>query len=513
MTSAYYPKITIRAGQFLDSDGRQVLLHGINLVNKDPQAGYLGDENGETFALLRRWGFNCIRLGVIWDGLEPEPGNYNRTYLEGIERQLDWAYQNGLYVFLDMHQDLYSVLYSDGAPGWATLHEGQPHVGDGAVWSDAYFTSPAVQTALENFWNNAPAPDGAGLQDHLAACWKLLAQRFGSHPALIGYDLLNEPVPGLASPQALALQFARGAELLAQTGLFDSGMNSSNHRTEDLLRMWSTPDGRFQILQILSDPKLYAEVLEAPRPIYNQFEQLSLVPFYLRTAQAIRSVDPHGLLFLETSMGSNMGIFSAIEPLILKGVRDPQQVYAPHGYDLVVDTPHIAQASPERVRLIFHRHAVTARSHHWPMLVGEWGAYGFNPGTLPAARAVVRIFEETLCSDTYWAYQDDLDQADCFPALSRPFPEKITGALESYHYDAETGLFRCVWVENPAVTAPTVIYLPVWFHFDPQQIHPRPTEIVRQAAGVWLVFAPLGQAVRREFTAQNNELAGQGPIG
>ena len=40
----------------------------------------------------------------------------------------------------------------------------------------------------------------------------------------------------------------------------------------------------------------------------------------------------------------------------------------------------------------------------WPMLVGEWGAYGRQPGTLTAARAISGIFEKLLCSDTYWAY-------------------------------------------------------------------------------------------------------------
>jgi len=47
-------------------------------------------------------------------------------------------------------------------------------------------------------------------------------------------------------------------------------------------------------------------------------------------------------------MGSNMGVYSGIEPLSSGGQRDPQQAYAPHGYDLVVDTARIASASAER---------------------------------------------------------------------------------------------------------------------------------------------------------------------
>ena len=67
-------KIDIRDTRFVDAEGRHVLLHGINLVNKNPDEGYFFDAGPELFAAMRDWGFNVIRLGVIWDGLEPEPG-------------------------------------------------------------------------------------------------------------------------------------------------------------------------------------------------------------------------------------------------------------------------------------------------------------------------------------------------------------------------------------------------------------------------------------------------------
>jgi len=111
-----FPSLATHAGQFVDLQGRQVILHGINMVNKDARAGYLGSEDLKTFASFRRWGFNCVRLGVIWDGLEPKPGVFNEAYLQGIDRQIAWAKANDLYVLLDMHQDLYSVLYAVGAP-------------------------------------------------------------------------------------------------------------------------------------------------------------------------------------------------------------------------------------------------------------------------------------------------------------------------------------------------------------------------------------------------------------
>jgi endoglycosylceramidase len=493
--------IEVRDSRFYDGAGRQVILHGINYVNKDPKAGYLYPEADSPFGALREWGFNCLRLGLMWAGLEPRPGVYDEEYLRRIQGQLDLARAHGLFVFLDMHQDLYSALYSDGAPAWATLHEDEPHIA-GEVWSDAYMTSPAVQRAIDNFWRNAPAPgarglsEGPGLQDHFAACWKLLAERFGKHPAVIGYDLYNEPMMGSAAPQALSRQFSRGAELLAREG----GGGDADGGAEAMLALWGSPEGRAQVLRGLDDRKIYAEVVEAPRPAYNEFEREALMPFYERVASAIRAVDAERIIFLEASMGSNMGVYSAIEPLADGG----PQAYAPHGYDLVVDTQAVAEASPARVELIFSHHGETARRLGMPMLVGEWGAYGSWPGTLPAARAVAQCFERLLCSDAYWDFRPGLEKAPCFPALSRPYPERTAGVLEAYAYDPAENRFACSWTEDPAIDASTEVYLPSWLGFDPSHLSLFPSggfqveELGRGA--VRLCIPTSGSSLRRELT-------------
>ena len=85
------------------------------------------------------------------------------------------------------------------------------------------------------------------------------------------------------------------------------------------------------------------------------------------------------------------------------GRRDAQQAYAPHGYDIVVDTPQLARASNARVEFIFTRHRETAERLDMPMLVGEWGAFGgHGADVVPAAWGVVDVFETLGCSDTYW---------------------------------------------------------------------------------------------------------------
>jgi endoglycosylceramidase len=465
--------LTIQNQRFIDSQGRQVLLHGINLVNKDSSVGYLGGEGHEFYAQLAAWGFNCLRLGVIWDGLEPQPGQYSETYLKGIDRQIELAARQGLYVFLDMHQDLYSVLFSDGAPAWATLTDDAPHIAEG-IWSDAYFTSPAVQAALDNFWKNAPGPDGVGIQDRYARAWGVLAQRYGGNPAVIGYDMMNEPNPGSQSLQVQSAMFSKGAEIMAARGgeWGSAGIAfESPNPVEELAMAWLTPEGRHQILHLLDDLDLYTQVIDAVQPIYNDFEQSKLMELYRRAAAEIRAHDPDGFLFLESSMGSNMGVNTAIEALSgLAGGFDRNQVYAAHGYDLVTDTGSLAQASTVRIRLIFERQAKAAQRLGMPLLVGEWGAYGDIPGTLPAARAVVGVFEEILASETYWAYIPGIEDTDSFPAVHRPYPERVAGQLARYHYDPEMSQFTCTWREDDSTTAPTRIYLPNWFGFEADMV-------------------------------------------
>jgi len=208
--------VYVQGQSFKDPYGRDLILHGINVVNKDPGSSYVGHISPGEMRKFKSWGFNVIRLGIIWDGLEPEPGIYNEEYLSKIDEMVQWAGDNSLWVILDMHQDLYSVKYSDGAPIWATIDEGKPHV-TGAIWSDAYLFSPAVQTAFDNFWKNAPSPDGIGVQDHYISLWKHIASRYADNTTVIGYDIMNEPFMGSAANDIMPVLLTAYARVVAET--------------------------------------------------------------------------------------------------------------------------------------------------------------------------------------------------------------------------------------------------------------------------------------------------------
>jgi endoglycosylceramidase len=187
-----------------DARGRAVILHGVNMVYKRPP--YLPSATGfgpDDARFLARHGFNNVRLGIIYAGVEPQPGAYSAAYIKGIERTQKLLASHGIYSLLDFHQDLYSERFSgEGFPDWAVIDDGlpaEPLTG----FPGSYLTSPGLNRAFDNLWANRPAPDGVGLQDHYAAAWGEVASRFHRQPYMLGYDLFNEPWPGSDFPACL----------------------------------------------------------------------------------------------------------------------------------------------------------------------------------------------------------------------------------------------------------------------------------------------------------------------
>ncbi|MEF7439391.1 cellulase family glycosylhydrolase [Paenibacillus lautus] len=441
-------KLMIDGQRFFNEDGAQVILNGINLVCKDKAKGYVEPCDASLFAWFRDQGFNVVRLGLIWDGVEPEPGVYDDAYLNRIKQQVVWAEQHDLYVFLDMHQDLYSLLYGDGAPAWATLSDDLPHV-TGHIWSDAYLESPAVNRALDHFWRNTPASDGIGLQDHYAAMWKHAAQSMADCPNIIGYDMMNEPYPGTSGQEVLGTII--GAYAGHVMGIADPNM-------EQLAGLWFDEEKRLEVLAGMAEMDTYRILVDSAREVSQIFEREVLAPFFNKTAAAIRSVSPDGFLMLETSYFSNMGIESGLQL-----VQDPagqtlhHQVFAPHGYDLVVDTEHYDIYNQDRVQLIFATHRKVQERLNVPVLVGEWGAFSQHPATYQLSRQIIAILERYLWSNTYWCWCDGFKEAPYAKALNRAYPQATAGVLSAYRYDHDNGSLSIDFVSSGGET---LIYHP-----------------------------------------------------
>ncbi|MFF9087720.1 glycoside hydrolase family 5 protein [Streptomyces sp. NPDC014991] len=177
-----------------DRQGRVLTLRGWNIEDKT----HRGDQalTGITERHLRDMraqGFGFARLLVFWDDLEPKPGQYSRAYLRRIGRILDWAERHGVKVVLDAHQDVFGPAFGHrGIPEWATRTDGLPFTPHPDDWFAEYF-EPAVQRAFTHLYEDTD------LRRAQAGMWRTLAGRFARHPAVLGYDLLNEPM-GEARP-------------------------------------------------------------------------------------------------------------------------------------------------------------------------------------------------------------------------------------------------------------------------------------------------------------------------
>ena len=107
---------------------------------------------------------------------------------------VDQASSMGLYILLDMHQDLYSRwLHGDGAPSWAFPNDVDPNNNDsfgGQFWGLSYFESNAVKACFTNFFRSKT------LRDHYRDAFVQVAHLVKDNPFILGYDIMNEPSNG-----------------------------------------------------------------------------------------------------------------------------------------------------------------------------------------------------------------------------------------------------------------------------------------------------------------------------
>lgn len=472
-----------------DSLGRSLILRGLNYVNKDKENRHLNLIGDTAFREMKNWGYNSVRLGVNWAALEPNPHRYDSTYLRDLDDRLAYAQQHGIYVILDMHQDLYGERFGGGAPEWATLDDGLPHV-TGGTWSDAYFISQAVQRSFDNFWANKPVDGDMGVQDHYIKTWRMLAQRYRDNKTVVGFDVMNEPFIGSKVNAVLDVMIG------AMTDFLNRG--DQRYTPEQVGAMWVDSEGKERILQELKDSAVFVEVLDKMEPIYRDFEEQELMPFYTKLATAVREVNPHHILFWEPSVSSNNGI-----PTHLSRVAEAgnQQGYMPHFYDIVLDTDLAGEADGRRLSLMFDRLKQSANKMQMPMIIGEWGAfYGGDKAVVDAARTMIAGIDRLMVGDMYWDYFRGMERQAYFAAaLQRPYVACTVGKLTKQRLSENE--FEINWAEDGSNHAETLVYLPTINDLritglDEHDYHLKP--MVKSAA--WLAIKPLGKQTERSIS-------------
>lgn len=407
-----------------DDDGRVVILRGMNIMSSakghPERLPTLSEEDVERYA--RDWGFNAVRYLIFWDAVEPSPDEYDTAYFDKTEARLDWFAEHGVHVILDMHQDVYSQYFCcDGAPEWAIEDDGLPFE-QHPIWSFNYF-APAVMAAFDNFFDYEG--EHSYLQDHFANAWIEVVERFKDHPAVLGYDVLNEPSPG------------------------------SVYSVSDLTI--TPPDG---------------EAAEFDRTLFTEF--------YERMIAAIRSVDEDGWIFYEPRVAAPAnGQPSFIEKLDDPREGEPRIAYAPHLYSVKFEFEQ--EYTPEADDTLAKWEAsrnVETEAQKAPLLLGEWGFDPDWPGADQFRRELLDMGDRMMLGWTYWSYDPGgwgiwesdgegnfVREHESADALVRPYPRSVAGIPRSFSYNPDNRVFELAFDPSPSATLPTEIYLPAARHF------------------------------------------------
>jgi endoglycosylceramidase len=198
------PPLSHEGRWITDAKGRTVMLHGVNMVYK--VGSYAPKDTGfgaNDARFLEQHGFNAVRLGVIYKGVEPDPPSggkpsYDDAYLNKIADTQRTLGRDGVFSLVDFHQDLFNEKFQgEGWPDWQVQDDALPNPQNG--FPNNYFTNPALIRAFDHFWANDTV-GGVKLQDEYAAAWTHVARIFRHSKHVLGYDVMNEPWPGSEWP-------------------------------------------------------------------------------------------------------------------------------------------------------------------------------------------------------------------------------------------------------------------------------------------------------------------------
>jgi endoglycosylceramidase len=388
-----------------DDQGGAIIFHGCNFDGNAKNITGLPQRTEEDAAQLAdTWGFNFLRYLIFWARIEPQEGVYDEDYLDAVEDWLDILADNGFAVVLDMHQDVWGPYVrggadSDGAPEWATVTDGMPHI-PFSTWTGAWafdYISPDIMRAFDNFWNYDEHPE---LQDHYAAMWAHVAERFKDHPAVLGYDIMNEPWQGMG---------------LARYRYFDEMKYSDfNQRMIDALRDVDSEAWIF-----------YEPCAFLTNQAYPQFMRVLNDP---RDGPARLVYYPH--LY-------------------------PVRIDLAGGY-----LPDVDDALP---RWEGYRRGDSEKQRA-PLLAGEWSMLRWfdDENRHLWINDTLRMLERVSAGWSYWECGGFLGDADeTFRALiASVYPRRVAGTPVSYGYDPETRVFEMVFSEREGTSGPTEIFIP-----------------------------------------------------
>jgi endoglycosylceramidase len=277
-----------------------------------------------------------------------------------------------------------------------------------------------VQNAWEHLYEDQD------LRDAQAATWALVAERFGDHPAVIGYDLLNEPF-GKQRPDESLLDAA------------------------------------------------------------SRLQATQLTDMYQRLVDAMRPGDPDGWMFVEAPNVASIGLPVTLGAIDDDRVVFFPHMY---DADIETATYTSGEAELDLSFFETYEALIRTypEEHGVPMMVGEWGlAAPERPGMGTFVDESLALMDRvgsgwtvfTWCrGDGYCPIDDEGSDRPNIGRIVRPWARAIAGAPTSFSYDPDTEVLTVAFTDGDA-TGPTEIVVPPGSYPDGWQV------VTGDAEGTW----------------------------
>ena len=470
-----------------DSQGRVVFLHGVNAVYKlppyelYPDPGKPWNFDAHDASLMARLGFNVVRLGITWSGLEPgtaaandpaictrrtphDPGQFDQSvadaYLSKLAQTVDILGRYHIFSLIDMHQDVYNEAFDgEGAPKWAVCTDGVASVDPPGRWSLSYGTRAAA-IAFHNFWTNDVAGDLQGEYDRV---WAAVAGYFRYNPWVVGYDPFNEPF-------STSLTTVGDEEFDGQLECFYTGTRY----------VGAPAHGAPPITCPAHDPAV------------------GVIP-------AILGADPHHLVFYEPDIYGRHGAPNFVGPMDFPNLVFNVHVYCGYRSPVTGNPTDLAACAAQDADSLVRRQedrtdlASPAQPGGPGWFVSEFGA--------SSSSGLVSSFSEAgnvaQVGWTYWAwkhYDDPTGSSDealvmstgrlrsTVRVLAQPYAEAVAGTPISMSFNATNDTFELVYSPDRRVHARTVVFVPTAIHY--------PNGYCARATGAKVVSRPASELLQ-----------------
>jgi uncharacterized membrane protein HdeD (DUF308 family) len=489
---------------FRDEDKRYVLYRGVNFGSRSKFPPYLPiaplGANSITevdlkkeiesvrpeLDLMKKLGFNVVRLLVSWKALEPRP-NPNldellpegRQYLTYLKEIIDELYSRNIYVILDFHQDIANEIYGgDGFPDWALAidkeYERPKHSQPDNKWQIKYMINKSLRRTFKLFWENSLTNTEEGLENypvrtHLEKTISQTVKFFKSqnnsavYPAVLGVEPFNDPHPNVLPKKEFETSYLVD---------FYNNVNAEISKIDKNLFIFIEPRADWTV-----EGGLPVNYGASPLDVKESFKM-----DFIKKVMVDKSVDTRKLTtYLPDDIASASGGLSN------------NGVLSFHYYDAMavassfVAIPESMYTYKAQFPAIFAQLREAATTRGLVPFLSEFGAFQEAEQVREYLDLQFDQIEAFLLNSTLWNYdlyntEDGKDNWNFenysllgpnrkprnIDVVARPYPMRSSAEPTFLYFDIESK-YACIILKGKVVSEePTVVYIPYDIHYSPE---------------------------------------------